>query len=103
MLAMQNALNFIIDLQGIDVQIKDLSDGTEYTVKAAQSNYFRKPEVDEQIVATGRQYVISTKNLQFTPQRGDRFLISATDYYSIAQVVEMRALGNVVGYRLMLE
>lgn len=103
MIAMQEAINFIIDLQGISVTIREMSSTTDYVVTAAQSNYFRKPMIDEQITGSGRSYVISAKDLGFVPSRGDRFLITSTEYYSIAQVDEMRAFGNILGYRLFLE
>lgn len=101
--AMQSALNFIIKMQGIDVSIKEMSTSITYTLKAAQSNYFRKPVIDEQITGSGRSYVISAKDLPFKLKRGDRFLITSTEYYSVSQVDEMRAFGVVIGYRLFLE
>tara|TARA_R110000787_G_scaffold5686_9_gene20558 strand:- start:1049 stop:1360 length:312 start_codon:yes stop_codon:yes gene_type:complete len=103
MIGMQNALGFIISLQGIDVVIKAQSDLTEYPIKAAQSNYFRKPTIDEQITGNGRSYVIASKGLTFVPTRGDTFTISEYEYYGIADAQEMRALGTIIGYRLLLE
>ena len=103
MKAMQSALNFIIKMQGITVQIKEMSTDTSYDVLAAQSNYFRKPLIDEQITGSGRSYVISARDLEFVPKRGDRFLVTSTEYYSISQVDEMRAFGEILGYRLYLE
>lgn len=103
MKAMQDALNFIIGLQGIDATIKEMSSLTNFSVKAAQSNYFRKPLIDEQITGSGRSYVVSSKDLGFVPVRGDRFLITSNEYYSISQVDEMRAFGSIIGYRLFLE
>lgn len=102
MLALQNVINYVIGLQGIDVTIKIMSDSSEITLKAAQSNYFRKPLIDEQITGTGRSYIISSKDLSIIPRRGDRFKISENEYYSIEQIDEMRAFTKIIGYRLYL-
>ena len=103
MKAFQNVLNYVIKLQGIEVTIRDMSDLTDHVVAAAQSNYFRKPLLDENIVSSSRSYVISEKDLTFIPKRGDRVSMSPTEYYSISQVDEMRAMKNIIGYRLFLE
>lgn len=100
---LQNVLNYIIDKQGVQVSIRDRSDNTDYVVNAAISNYFRMPGVEEGIESSGRQYVISKKDLQFTPERGDAFTLSSSQYFSIADVQEMVALGEVIGYRLVLK
>jgi hypothetical protein len=100
---MRNALNFIISLNPIDVVIKTQSDQVEHSIKATQSNYFRKPIIDEQITGSGRSYVISSKDLTFVPTRGDTFTISEYEYYGISDAQEMRALGTIIGYRLFLE
>lgn len=100
---LQNVLNTIIGLQGIDVTIKELATGTDYTVKAAISNYFRTPAFEEEIESTGRSYVISSKDLPFLPKRGDRFTISSSQYFSISDVQEMVVFGNIIGYRLFLK
>ena len=100
---MQNVLNYVIKLQGIDITIKDMTDTSDHVVSAAQSNYFRKPLIDENIVGSSRSYVISTRDLTFVPKRGDQVSISPTEYYSISQVDEMRAMKNIIGYRLFLE
>jgi len=71
MKALQNVINYVIRLQGIDVSITRMSDSSVNNVKAAQSNYFRKPFIDEQITGSGRSYLISSKNLSFIPRRGD--------------------------------
>jgi len=102
MKALQNVMNYVISLQGIDVVIRRQSDSSDNPVKAAQSNYFRRPIIDEQITGTGRSYIISAKDLDFIPRRGDRFVISANEYYSIEQVDELRALTQILGYRLFL-
>ena len=103
MIGMQNALGFIISLQGIDVIIKTQSDQVEHNIKAAQSNYFRRPIIDEQITGDGRSYVIASKDLTFVPTRGDTFTVSDYEFYGISDAQEMRALGTIIGYRLFLE
>ena len=103
MKALQNVLNYIIRMQGISVTIKDQTDMVEHTMLAAQSNYFRTPSIEEEITGQGRSYVISAKDLSFVPTRGDQFNVSADEYYSIVRVDEMRALSQIVGYRLFLE
>lgn len=100
---LQNALNYIIDFQGVNVSIKELSTGTNYTLKAAISNYFRSPLVDENIESNGRQYVISNSDLTFIPKRGDRFTVSNSEYYSIADVQELVVFSKIIGYRLVLK
>jgi hypothetical protein len=102
MSAMQNVINYVVSLQGIEVTLKRMSDSSETVMMAAQSNYFRRPLIDEQITGTGRSYVISAKDLGFIPTRGDQFIIGPTEYYSIDQVDEMRALGKILGYRIFL-
>lgn len=103
MIFAQNVVDTIIRLQGVDVIIKQIATDTNHTVRAAITNYFRNPLVDEQIEASGRQYVISNKNLTFTPKRGDRLTVSSSQYFSIADVREMVAFGKIVGYRLVLK
>lgn len=100
---LQNALNFIINLQGVSVTIRKIDTATDYVVKAAISNYFRLPVIEEEMQSQGRQYVISTKDLTFIPERGDRFTVSASQYFSIADVHEMTAFGNIIGYRMVLK
>lgn len=102
MKALQSVLNMIINVQGQVITIKRSSDDTEHEIKAARSNYFRKPLVDEQIVSEGKQYVVSESDLAFIPRRTDSFILSATEYYQIDSVNELVALGNVIGYRLTL-
>lgn len=99
---LQNVLNQIINLRGIDITIKEMSTGTIHSLKAVQSNYFRAPIVDENVTASARQYVISQTNLTFKPRRGDSFRISGTEYYSIDDVEEMYGLGANLGYRITL-
>ena len=96
----QNVLDYIISINGFDITIKELSTSTIHSIRCAQSNYFRKPQIDENITASGRQYVISTKSLIFVPRRGDSFRISSDEYYAIEDVEEMRAFGSVIGYRI---
>ncbi len=100
---MRNALDVILNLQGFEVTIKRQIDLSDNIVLAAQSNYFRKPLIDEQIVGSGREYVVSTKDTTFLPKRGDTFIISSTEYYSVIEVKEMRAFKDVIGYRVTLE
>lgn len=100
---MKNALNFIIKLQGISVIYKKQSDLSETTILAAQSNYFRNALVDESITRTGRSYVIGADSLSFIPNRGDEFIVSAGEYYGVSDAQEMRALGEVIGYRIFLQ
>lgn len=103
MSAFQNALDYIVSIQGIVVSIKD-RDGTTFSdIRAVQSNYFRNSNMDEQTVSEGRQYVVSTKSISFVPSRGDLFIITPTDYYSIATVQEMRVLSVIIGYRLTIK
>ena len=102
-MSLANVLTFIIEKQGIDVTITDRSDGTDYPLRAVISNYFRMPSVEEGIESSGRQYVISTKGLTLTPTRGDAFVVSENQYFSIADVQEMVALGQIIGYRLVLK
>jgi len=99
----QNVLNSIINLHGIDVTIKSLESNVIYDLRAVISNYFRAPVVEEEIQSIGRQYIISAKDLTFTPKRGDRFTISASQYFSISDVQEMVAFGQTIGYRLVLK
>ena len=100
---LQNVLNMIIDLQGVNVTIKSLSESNDYLVKAAISNYFRSPVIEEDIESIGRQYVISTKNFNYIPKRGDTFVINDLQYFSIANVHEMTAFSKIIGYRLILK
>lgn len=97
---LQNALDYIIRLNGFDATIKEVKNSTLHTVKCAQSNYFRKPLIDENIVGSGRQYVVSVTGLDFTPRRGDSFRISSTEFYAIEDVEEMRAFSKIIGYRV---
>lgn len=100
---LQNAFNFIVKMKGFSVTIKCQNDLSVNTVIAAQSNYFRKPGVDENIVGTGREYVLSKSFINFVPQRGDTFTISNTEFYTIIEVKEMRGFSDILGYRLILE
>lgn len=100
---MRNALDAIINLSGIEVTIKRQSDLSSNTVVAAQSNYFRRPLVDESIVGVGREYVVSVSSTPFLPKRGDTFIVSSTEFYSIIEVKEMRAFKEIIGYRMTLE
>lgn len=99
----QNVLNSVIQLHGVDVVIKELATGTNHNIRAVISNYFRGPVVEEEIESSGRQYVISTKDLTFTPKRGDRFTVNSNQYFSIADVQEMVAFSQTIGYRLVLK
>ena len=103
MLGIQNALDFIIKMQGIEVSIDHKEDANTHVVIAAQSNYFRKPLLDENMTSDGRSYVVSSRGLTIVPARGDVFAITQDEYYSIADAQEMRALGTIIGYRLFLE
>lgn len=100
---LQNAFNLILQLRGIDIVIKRQSDLSTHTVKAAQSFYYRKPVVDENIVGQGREYVISSKSINFALKRGDTVIISNDEYYSIIEVKELRGFKDVLGYRVTLE
>ena len=97
---LQNVYNYIIKLNGFDITIKEISTGTIHSLRCAQSNYFRKPQIDEHIIGSGRQYIISSEGLTFEPRRGDSFRVSATEFYAIEDVMEQRALGTIIGYRL---
>lgn len=99
---LQNVLNQIINLRGIDVTIKEISTGTIHNVRAVQSNYFRAPLVDENVTASARQFVISQQGLTFKPRRGDSFRVSGSEFYSIDDVQEMHGLGTNLGYRITL-
>ena len=96
----QNVLNYIININGFDITIKEIKTSTIHTVRCAQSNYFRKPLIDENVTGSGRQYVVSQTGLTFTPRRGDSFRVSSDEFYSIEEVVEMRSFGTILGYRL---
>lgn len=100
MKALENVLNYIISINGFDITIKEMKTSTIHSMRCAQSNYFRKPLIDENITGTGRQYVISQSSITFIPRRGDSLRISSEEFYAIENVDEMRALGNVIGYRL---
>lgn len=97
---LQNVLNYIININGFEITIKEISTGTIHTLNCAQSNYFRKPLIDENIIGSGRQYVVSESDLTFVPRRGDSFRISVDEFYAIENVEELRAMGNIIGYRL---
>lgn len=97
---LQNALDYIIRLNGFDITIKEVKTSTIHSVRCAQSNYFRKPLIDENITGSGRQYVVSQTGLSFLPRRGDSLRISVTEFYAIEDVEELRAFGNVIGYRI---
>lgn len=100
---LQNALKMIIQLQGVDVTIKDLNTGNTHSIKAAISNYFRSAVVEEEIVSKGRQYVISNHDLSYIPKRGDGFIVNANQYFTVSDSQELIAFGKVIGYRLVLK
>jgi hypothetical protein len=97
---LQNVLNYIININGFDITIKEIKTSTIHNVRCAQSNYFRKPSVDENITSSSRQYVVSESGVSFVPRRGDSFRVSATEFYAIEDVEELRAMGNIIGYRI---
>ena len=96
---LQSALNLIINLQGRNVELLDISDESTYNVKMAPSNYFRNFAAMEDMVIEGREYVFSSSN-NIEPKRGWQITDAEMGSSSITEVKEMIALGKIIGYRL---
>jgi len=100
----ESAFNKVLALQAREISIHDMELPLKVTIKAAPSNYFRNLSGPEETVMTGREFVISKKDLDAvsfpTPKRGHKIIDGDFGVSTIISVKEMVILGNIVGYRV---
>jgi len=77
-------------------------------IKVSPSNYFRNLQGPEEIVMSGREFVISKKSLDAVaypiPKRGDRLKDTELGTSIISEVREMFSFGgDIVGFRVRCE
>lgn len=105
-MSLENAFYALILKQARDTTFVQVNTGTEITVKAAHSNYFRNINGPENTVAQGREYVVSIREFEdnnIVPVRGDNLLDSELEPSMIIEVREMIILGKIAGYRLRVQ
>jgi hypothetical protein len=104
---LNNAFNYLLSLQAIDVKIKDLNTSTEADIQISPSNYFRKLEGIEETTIEGKEYVISKSVLDKQsfpePKRGHRIIHSPTQHDTIGEVKPMIVMGKLFGYRVRIQ
>ena len=104
---LNNAFNYLLSLQAIDVKIKDLDTATEADIQISPSNYFRKLEGIEETTIEGKEFVISKAVLDKQsfpePKRGFRIIHSLTQYDTIGEVKPMVVMGKLFGYRIRIQ
>lgn len=108
-MSIKDAFQFMLRLKAIDAIIYEAGDSpaTGHTISVAQSNYFRNPDVIQEVTGIGREYVTDTKVLGLlgrAPKKGDR--LKGDDSFGvrvISEVMELRGIGGVLyGYRMRL-
>jgi hypothetical protein len=103
-MSLKAAFKFVINLQGHEVRLQRTKDGLDVTIKMAPSNYFRFTETVEELNVKGNEYVISKDDLDTLsfpkPRRGDTIIDNDSGVLTIKRVVEMRSLGELLGYRV---
>lgn len=109
-MSIKDAFNFVLSLKSISATIYE--PGKDPTtqgkkIRVAQSNYFRNPDIIQEVTGIGREYVTGTEVLTLlgrAPKKGDRILgDTAFGTRVISEVMEMRGLGgDIYGFRMRL-
>ena len=92
---LQGSFDFILDLKGKNVQLKDVDNDITIPVKAAQSNYFRNFTSAEELIVPGREFVISNTDIKGSaiPVIEEKMrLIDGTQEFIITEIREMAGL-----------
>jgi hypothetical protein len=102
------AFNSMLAIHNRTMTLKRLgAGGYSITVKATPSNYFRNLETAGDVIAEGREFIISKSQIVGTAvdriKRGDRLADSELGEMTIVEAREMFDLGGeVMGYRLRI-
>lgn len=103
-----NAFNTLLFLHSREATIERPGDITAAAIKISPSNYRRNLNGPEEIVMSGREFVISKASLDAVsypaPERGDRIKDSELGAMSVVDITEMFDLGgSIMGYRVRTE
>lgn len=97
---LQGALDLMLNLKGTQATISRPGTILTATIKIAPSNYQRNLEVSNNIISTGREYVISRALLDAAgypfPKRADRLNVFEVGILTIAEIIEMYDIGGVI-------
>lgn len=101
---LEAAFNSILSLNGRAVQLHDLESDTKVNVKISPANYFRNLAAFEEVVFTGKEFVISKKSLDAVSfpalKRGMRIIDPDHGQSTIDTPIPLYILGQIVGWRV---
>jgi hypothetical protein len=99
---LDDAFNQVLKLNARPMTLERIGQIPVTAIQATPSSYSRSLEFEGQVTISGREYVISARELLTYGmiKRGDRLVDPQFGDFTVAEVVEMMALGYVIGYRV---
>jgi len=103
---MKDAINLALKINQRLMKIYSVG-GTQSDMYVTKSNYSRNTALPEEVVASGREYIVSMDELLKTAytsiKRGYKLEDSQLGIFTVTEVNEMVVLGEIVGFRVRVE
>tara|TARA_R110000851_G_scaffold91621_2_gene199981 strand:- start:4842 stop:5168 length:327 start_codon:yes stop_codon:yes gene_type:complete len=108
MSSLNNAFKAALSLAASDYTWERPGEAEAPVIKVAKSNYSRNLQGPEEIVMSGREFVLEKTQMEssslYPPKRGDRLIDQINNVYSMIEINPMTGLkGELIGFRVRVD